>query len=130
MFSQTRALVAAASIGVALFSGCGAAGPQVRGGGPTQGHLSEQVLRDPVERLQAMQWMRIQILRKTVHIEEERFAGMVRPGLASQLGRAGFTPLESEQVLAWVDEARADRARLSRWWSSVTSGAPSQHSMR
>jgi hypothetical protein len=126
MFRQKKSMVAAALLGVALVSGCGAASPQVKG----SGQVPQEVLRDPVARLQTMQWMRIQILRKTMHLEQERYLGVVRPDLAGQLVRAGFTAPEAEQVLAWVDEARADRARTARWWSSLVGGEPPQHSMR
>jgi hypothetical protein len=124
--SRMRAMVGAALVGAALVAGCGAAQPQVR-----SGQLAQEVLRDPVERLQAMQQMRMQILRKTNHIDEDRYLSSVRPGMAGQLVRAGFTHGEAAAVLGWVDEARADRARVERWWSSLTGGAASErHSMR
>ena len=124
--SRIRGMVCAALVGAALVAGCGAATPQVRGG-----QLSQEVLRDPVERLQAMQQMRMQILRKTRHIDEDRYLASVRPGMALQLVRAGFTHPEAAAVLGWVDEARADRARVERWWSSLTGGASAErHSMR
>ncbi len=133
MFISSRALLAPAVLGLALVSGCGAATSQVRGGRAAQAPYSEEVLTDPMARLQAMQQMRTQILRKTGRIEEARFAGSVRPSLAGQLVRAGFTATEAEHVLAWVDEARADHARVSAWWSSLTTEAPTPsltHSMR
>jgi hypothetical protein len=132
MFTKTRKMIAVATMGAALLAGCASAGPGARGPRQPAAPYALDVLPNPYERMLAMQQMRLQILRKTGRFDDGRFAAPVRASLTGQLIRSGFTSTEADQILAWVDEARADQARAAAWWSSVV-GAPAltttSHSM-
>jgi hypothetical protein len=73
---------------------------------PLTAPLTEQMRRDPGDRLVLMERMRRQILHRTRDIPADRYATQVRPDLKRQLTIMGFEPQDADLILADVDRAR------------------------
>jgi hypothetical protein len=124
----TRVLVSAL-LGVALSAGCASAphGPLIAMGGPAAAgrtlpgvvtepgrlvlapadeRFSEEVLRDPAQRLMLMASLRRQIHARTRRVAEPAYQHAVRPALAHRLEAAGLRPADAESVLDDVDYSR------------------------
>lgn len=78
--------------------------------------------RDPAVVAAAMDRAMIQIVRGTSELSEPDYQGRVKPALPTRLRQVGFTAAEADQILVRVDAARADRARMRRWWTSLWEG--------
>jgi hypothetical protein len=73
---------------------------------------SEEVLRDPAQRMIFLERMRVQILQKTRAVAPLDYQARVRPSLDRQLRAMGIEPADVARILEDVDRTRA-RAGLS-----------------
>jgi hypothetical protein len=124
MTVRFRTLTLGGLMALALATGCAAPGPQ-GATAPTPPHsahlrLPPEALRDPVARFKVMDDLERQLIRKTQDVPAQEYPA-VRARLFTQLQGLGLEPGDSERVLSNVDAARADRARVARWWRSLWS---------
>jgi hypothetical protein len=86
---------------------------------------------DSVRRFEEMDRVVMQIVRGTASTADADYQARVRPQLSGPLQRLGFSREEITQILTRVDDARADRQRVRRWWAGVTGSAePTSHARR
>ena len=85
---------------------------------------THQPVHDTGEMFARMDRLTAQIFRGTSNMSEPHYQGQ-RPKLRAQLVRLGLAEEQADQVLGRVDDARADRAQVSRWWAGVRGVSPS-----
>ena len=108
MFNH-RWLVVLVTGTLCVAAGCAGTAPQ-----------ATAAFHSPAETFERMDRVTIQIVRGTAHMSDLDYQTRVRPGLASRLAALGFDQVQADQILARVDEARADRANVRRWWARVS----------
>ena len=99
-------------LALALASGCGSTD-------------TNAPMHSPVVQFERMDRATMLITRGTADLTEVDYQ-RARPGLAVRLQRLEFTAGQAQQILTRVDDARADRARLHRWWASLGNSDPRQ----
>ena len=86
---------------------------------------------DSLRRFEQMDRVTMQIVRGTAATTDVDYQDRVRPALPYRLASLGFSSDEIRQILTRVDDARADRQRVRRWWAGVTgSTQPEAHARR
>jgi hypothetical protein len=127
---RSRFAPSAAVLAVATLVGCATSTPSksapvVISASLPAGH------HDSVRRFEEMDRVVMQIVRGTASTADADYQARVRPQLSGPLQRLGFSGEEITQILTRVDEARADRQRVRRWWAGVTGSAePTSHARR
>ena len=125
MTARIHALTLAGLMSLGLAAGCATPGPQAAAAAPTATHsarLPAQALRDPVARFKVMDDLERQLIRKTQDVPAPEYPA-VRARLFTQLQSIGLDTADSDRVLSGVDAARADRARVARWWGKLWSAS-------
>ena len=82
-------------------------------------------MHGPVVEFERMDRATMRIIRGTADLSELDYQ-RARPRLAVRLQRLEFTADQAQEILTRVDDARADRARLHRWWASLGNSDPRQ----
>jgi hypothetical protein len=80
---------------------------------PGQAPIARQ---DPGEQFVMMERMTTQIDRATRDVPAERYLRITRPRALAKLSEAGFSARDGAEVMARVDERRADRVRMAQLW--------------
>jgi hypothetical protein len=68
--------------------------------------FSDQTLRDPVERFQLIERLRVQVVSRTRGVSAARWQGQLRPSLRRQLTAAGLAPADADFLLWEIDQAK------------------------
>lgn len=128
MTVRVHALTLAGLMSLTLAAGCATPGSTASAPASAtasrapQARLSAQALKDPAARFKLMDELERQLIRKTQDVPDAEYPA-VRGRLFTQLQGLGLDAIDSEQVLAGVDAARADRARVARWWMRLWSAS-------
>jgi hypothetical protein len=121
----------AAVLAVATLVGCATSAPPNSAPAAVVSAPPPVDRHDSVRRFEQMDRVAMQIVRGTASTTEEDYQARVRPQLSGPLQRLGFSREEIGQIFTRVDDARADRQRVRRWWAGVTGSAePTSHARR
>ena len=70
------------------------------------GQFAETTLRDPVERFQLIERLRVEVVSRTHGVPAARWQNQLRPALRRQLTAAGMAPADADFLLWEIDQSK------------------------